>query len=214
MKELRIRRIKEQAPTANRLHEILKEIPSESIGIINWDGFPASVCASFKIAHNGENILLLFDVHESEILAQVSDNNGKVSKDSCVEFFVSFDNNQHYYNIELSCISKLLMGYRDLRPNATYANDEILNSIDRYSSLGENIFERKTGDFSWQLSIIIPRSAFWGDNIKSFKGIEARGNFYKCGDNLNQKHYLSWAPISTEKPSFHETGFFGVLKFE
>lgn len=214
MKRLNVKRIKTDNPCVRDLNEILKDISAESIGMINWDGFPASVCASFKIAHNGDYLFLLFDVSESEILAQVGEDNGKVSKDSCVEFFVSFDNNEHYYNIELSCIGRLLMGYRDLRPNAQYASEELLSSIKRHSSLGIENFERKEGDFSWQLSIIIPKSAFWGDDIKTFNGLEAKANFYKCGDNLTQKHYLSWSPIGTEKPSFHERDFFGILKFE
>lgn len=214
MKKLNIKRIKTDNLCVEQLNEILRNVSAESIGMINWDGFPASVCASFKIAHNGDYLFLLFDVSESEILAQVGEDNGKVSKDSCVEFFVSFDNNEHYYNIELSCIGKLLMGYRDLRPNAQYASEEVLASIKRHSTLGTETFDKKDGNFSWQLSLIIPKSAFWGDDIKTFNGFEAKANFYKCGDNLTQKHYLSWSPIGTEKPSFHERDFFGILKFE
>lgn len=214
MKELLVKKINSTQYSVDKLAETLKCVSAENIDIINWSGFPASVSASFKIAHDGENILLLFNISESEILAEIAEDNGKVSKDSCVEFFVSFDNTKHYYNIEFSCIGKLLMGYRDIRPNAKYASQEVLSSIKRYSTLGEENFERKEGNINWQLSIIIPKTAFWEDNIQTFDKLKAKANFYKCGDNLLQKHYLSWSPIETEKPSFHETGFFGTLRFE
>lgn len=214
MNTLHIPKIKPRELDVTKLTSVLKDMPTHSIGQINWDGFPATVCASFKIAHDGEHILLVFDVSETEILAQIEEDNGHVYRDSCVEFFVSFDNNVDYYNLEFSCIGKLLMGHRDLRPNAKYATPEILDSIKRHSTLGDTPFDRKTGNFSWQLSIIIPRTAFWGDEIETFDGVTARGNFYKCGDQLSQKHFLSWAPINTEKPSFHEKDFFGILEFE
>lgn len=213
-KSLRVSKLANKNIDINQVETLLNDISPESINIINWKDFPTDVKASFKIAHNSENIILQFEVFENEILAQTEADNGKVSKDSCVEFFVSFDNNKHYYNIELSCIGKLLMGYRDIRPNASYASDNVLQSILRQSTLGSENFDLKQGNFSWKLNLIIPYSAFWGDEIKTFDGLEAKVNFYKCGDNLSKKHYLSWSPIGTEKPSFHETNYFGTLVFE
>lgn len=214
MKELSVKKIAIENPSFEELESVLQTISANDINTVNWLGFPTSAKASFKIAHNGENIFLQYSVSEDEILAVIDADNGKVSKDSCVEFFVSFDNNEHYYNIELSCIGKLLMGYRDLRPNAVYASDAVLSSIKREASLGSENFDKRQGDFDWTLTLIIPNTAFWGSNITSFNGLEAKANFYKCGDLLSQKHYLSWSPIGTEKPSFHETGYFGTLKFE
>lgn len=213
-KELSIKKLAINNPSFDELQNLLKAISAQPINTVNWEGFPTSAKASFKIAHNGNNLFLQYNVSENEILAQIDADNGKVSKDSCVEFFVSFDDNKHYYNIELSCIGKLLMGYRDLRPNAVYADDSVLASIKRVSSLGSESFDKKEGNFNWTLTLIIPKTAFWGSDIKTFDGLDARANFYKCGDNLTQKHYLSWSPIGTEKPSFHETSYFGILKFE
>ena len=39
-----------------------------------------------------------------------------------------------------------------------------------------------------------------------------RANFYKCGDNCDKTHFLSWSPIALEKPNFHCPDFFGELK--
>ena len=43
---------------------------------------------------------------------------------------------------------------------------------------------------------------------------DSKANFYKCGDNMPQKHYLSWHPIEIEKPNFHRPDHFGTLYFE
>ncbi len=41
-----------------------------------------------------------------------------------------------------------------------------------------------------------------------------KANFYKCGDELQTPHFLSWNPIEIEKPDFHRPDFFGTLRFE
>ncbi|WP_350005689.1 carbohydrate-binding family 9-like protein, partial [Phocaeicola dorei] len=45
-------------------------------------------------------------------------------------------------------------------------------------------------------------------------GMVVRANFYKCGDELQKPHFLSWSPIKIEKPDFHRPDFFGLLEFE
>jgi hypothetical protein len=68
-------------------------------------------------------------------------------------------------------------------------------------------------DFVWNMSLIIPFKAFFKHDIKSFEGIKAKGNFYKCGDKLPQPHFLSWNPVRVPKPDFHRPEFFGELNF-
>ena len=46
-----------------------------------------------------------------------------------------------------------------------------------------------------------------------FKG-ELAANFYKCGDETANKHYLSWSPIDLRSPDFHRPEYFGVITFE
>ena len=43
---------------------------------------------------------------------------------------------------------------------------------------------------------------------------EIKANFYKCGDELQTPHFLSWNPIQIEQPDFHRPDFFGTLEFE
>ena len=55
--------------------------------------------------------------------------------------------------------------------------------------------------------------AVWGKEDFA-SGDTIKANFYKCGDDMPQKHYLSWHPIRIEKPNFHRPDHFGTLIFE
>ena len=39
-----------------------------------------------------------------------------------------------------------------------------------------------------------------------------RGNFFKCGDDCEYEHYLSWSNIPYEEKNFHRTECFGEIK--
>lgn len=193
----------------------MQEVQENTISCVNWPGeYPAEPKVAFKMAHNGSYLFLQYFVEENEILAKTETDNGPVWTDSCVEFFISFCNSPYYYNAEFSCIGKALLAYRTGRTDAIHADASVMNGIKRYPSLGTDTFERKKGNFKWNLLLVIPVSAYWKSDIKTFSGLTARANFYKCGDDLSEPHYLSWNPILTEKPDFHVPQFFGELKFE
>ncbi|MDU1889688.1 MAG: carbohydrate-binding family 9-like protein [Dysgonomonas sp.] len=194
---------------------VMQDLPENEISCVNWpDMYPSSPKVSFKIAHNGSHLFLQYFVEENEVLAKTEKDNGPVWTDSCVEFFISFDDTPSYYNMEFSCIGKALLGYRKDRKDVEHADEKTMNSILRYPSLGTDTFEKRQGDFRWNMLIVIPISVFWKSGLSSFQGIRARGNFYKCGDDLSVPHFLSWQPIQSEKPNFHLPAFFGRLDFE
>ena len=66
----------------------------------------------------------------------------------------------------------------------------------------------------WSLELEIPVRALAFHELESFSGLHARGNFYKCGNMLPKRHYLSWAPVKTPAPDFHRPEFFGPIDFE
>ena len=187
------------------------KIHSHQIDTVNWETFPYCPEVSFRIAHNGEAIFLNFRVNESDIKAVCDQDNGRIWEDSCVEFFVSFDN-ETYYNIECNCIGKILIGKGKGRENRIRLPEAILKSVDRWSSLGYSPVENLSGN--WNVSLIIPKKIFYPEIANTFNKTEARGNFYKCGDLLQNPHYLSWNQILNETPNFHLPEFFGQLLFE
>ncbi|MDR3339061.1 MAG: hypothetical protein LBT25_03010 [Candidatus Symbiothrix sp.] len=189
-----------------------ENVPFHSISCINWDEYPYQPDVKFRIAHTGNTILLNYRVEESDIKAVCDQDNGKVWEDSCVEFFISFEKDAFYYNIECNCIGKILVGTGIDRQMREPVATEIIRSIERWSSIGDSPVENQSG--AWELSLIIPLPVFYLSMIKSFDGLRAKANFYKCGDKLAVPHFLSWNPIKSEKPNFHLAAFFGEILFE
>lgn len=202
---------------AGRMQEaagLLGAIPPQQIACNNWaNDYPYAPQACFRMAHNGEAVFIRFDVKENFTMARVTEDNGEVWTDSCVEFFLSWDDSG-YYNFEFTCIGKALAGFRKERLHATHGSAGVMQSIKRYSTLGEANFEEKTGDNAWTLTVAIPATAFFKHGIKRLNGLKAQANVYKCGDHLSKPHFLSWQPIDTPAPNFHVPQFFTEIEFE
>jgi len=195
--------------------ESMESVQDNSLSCVNWPSlYPSKPEVSFKIAHNGDYLFLQFFVEENEILAEVTEDNGAVWTDSCVEFFMSPEDSPYYYNLEVNCIGSALLGYRKGRENVVHGDQAVMKQIKRYPSLGTDAIKKRKGDIKWNMVIAIPVSTYWNSGLKSFNGVKAKANFYKCGDNLTVPHYLSWNPISTQKPNFHAPQYFGEIQFE
>lgn len=190
------------------------DIAFEPLDVVNWKDYPYRPDVSFRIAHTGREILLHYKVTEASVRAVAAEDNGKVWEDTCVEFFVSPEGNDRYYNFECNGIGKLLIQGGKQNERRPPAAPEVTAKVKRWSSLGNKPFEEKTGPCSWELTLVIPVSAFFQHSIGSLDGKTMKGNFYKCGDKLQTPHFLSWSPIRLERPQFHCPAFFGTLSFE
>jgi Carbohydrate-binding family 9 len=178
----------------------------------NWN-YESDVVSGFYIAHDDNNIYLKFIVNESNTKAVYTKFNQPVWEDSCVEFFISFDN-ENYYNLEFNCIGNYLCEYGSGRHNRESLDEKLLNQIELSPSLGYNKIEIINSPTEWTLEIIIPKTIFCYDHIESFNGLKATGNFYKCGDKQVFPHFLSWNAIQADSPDFHLPEFFGKIQFE
>lgn len=178
-----------------------------------WKCSDANPEVEFAIAHTGSHILLNFRLADNEVRATETIDDGRVWEDSCCEFFLSPEGNDCYYNFECNAIGCLLL-HAGVKPDRPGAPGCILDSVRRWSSLGSEPFDNRTGSIKWQLSEIIPVSALFLHKIESFDGMQMTANFYKCGDLLTKPHFLSWSPIDLEKPMLHCPEFFGRILFE
>ncbi len=186
----------------------------QSINIINWKEFSYKPDVKFRMAYCQDNILLKYYVNETNIMAKETKINGDVYKDSCVEFFISPDQNNTYYNFEFNCIGIPHVGHGKTGTKKNLINSEILKLITIKSSLGNQPFDEKTGGFQWEMMIIIPKECFAYDKNIVFKGLTANVNFYKCGDNTSKPHFVTWNPVGTKKPDYHQPRYFGKILFE
>lgn len=216
MKELKVKKISENNPEASALPALLdkENIMFQPVDVVNWNSYPYKPQVEFRIAHTQNAILLNFRVKEASVRARYGEDNGSVWTDSCVEFFCVPGGDGIYYNLECNCIGTVLLGAGNGKGNREHATQIVMDKIERWSSLGRETFDERVGETEWEVALVIPYSTFFKHQIASLDGENIRANFYKCGDELQTPHFLSWNPIGVETPNFHLPEYFGMLVFE
>lgn len=203
-------------------------IPFQPIDTHNWPGYEYNPQVQFRIAYSATEIYLQYRVKETCIKAVFAQDTGALPyKDSCVEFFIIPGTDNTYYNLEMNCIGKGTFAGGDKRSDRTRFGQDVLSRIRRRSTLGDAALGirkiedepagsawAEAGCYDWQLTAALPVALFSLSPVPALKGRTVRANFYKCGDDMPQPHYLSWNPIDTPKPNFHTPDYFGYLVFE
>ena len=216
MKNLIIKKIETgavEAPAVPALFDA-QGIEWNAIACVNWPEYPYQPEVKFRVAHISDAILLHYQVTEASVRGVATHDDGRVWEDACVEFFLSPEGNDFYYNFECNCAAKLLLHGGPAGGERPGASEDVLKSVKRWASLGTEPFEEKVGECTWEVALVIPTSAIFRHSIDSLDGKVMRANFYKCGDLLQTPHFLSWAPIDLPQPKFHCPEFFGEIKFE
>jgi hypothetical protein len=183
------------------------------IDTLNWKGYTYKPEVELSIAYSDHEIFLKYYITENYFKAEKTETNQMVCEDSCVEFFVSPEDDGIYYNLEFNGIGTCLLGTGTGRENSTRANPDLVSKIRRLTSVGEKPVKEKTGEFTWNITIAIPIEVFFHHKITNLEGKTFRANFYKCGDMLTIPHYVTWNPVGTENPDYHQPKYFGILKF-
>lgn len=215
MEQLFIKKIRIKSPVdlMEAEHLLEQHAVTHSISNLNWKEFSYKPDVKFRIAHVNYEIWLKYYIQEKIVKAVETRINGDVYKDSCVEFFIS-PGCENYYNFEFNCIGTIHLGYGQGRYGRRFVRPDIIDKIERVSTLGNEPFEEKSGNFEWEIMIRIPLEAMAYSDIKSLKGLKALANFYKCGSGTSIPHYVTWNPIKTKKPDYHRPEFFGKIFFE
>ncbi len=194
----------------NEVSILLNTVEKHGLEFVPWKEYPYKPSVVFSISYSPTSILLKFFVQEKQIRAFNHKINSSIWEDSCVEFFVSFDEGVNYYNIEFNCIGTGLIGYGKSKTNRELLDVSTVNKVKTLS----NINSEKGKKVSWELTMIIPLSVFEHTSLSTLSKRTCRANFYKCGDLLPDPHFVSWSNITAESPNFHLAEFFGKLTFE
>lgn len=188
--------------------EQLAGLERHPIAALNWPEFPYQPAAAFTVAYQEDQLFLKYDVAEKDIKTTYLVSNDPVYKDSCVEFFIAIGKDEKYYNLEFNCIGTCRAAYGEKREEREFLPKSLIEKIQHRS-----FFKLKDGLVNWELTLAIPLEVFCHHSLKTFKGLSGRANFYKCGDDLPVPHFLSWNPIQTAEPDFHQSAFFGDIVF-
>jgi hypothetical protein len=216
MKIAEVRRIKTRTayPGLDEISAIMDERNEKLlIDTLNWKGYTYKPEVELSVSYSDHEIFLKYYITEDYFKAEKTETNQMVCEDSCVEFFVSPEDDGIYYNLEFNGIGTCLLGTGTGRENSIRADPEVISKIRRLTSVGEKPVNETEGEFKWTITIAIPFEVFFHHKIKKLKGKTFRANFYKCGDMLKVPHYVTWNPVGTEKPDYHQPGYFGLLRF-
>ena len=189
------------------LRQALASLESHVIANVNWEEYPYAPEVKFHIAHSNKAVAILFEVSEDHVRAAAMEDNGPVWQDSCVEFFVLGPDGKHYTNFEMNCAGTMLAALRTSRHDPSPFGEEGFAKIRRITLLPHLPIDSREEGLSWWAMEVIPYESFG----YSSKPESLKANLYKCGDNCDHPHFLSWSPIGLPKPDFHCPEFFGEI---
>lgn len=181
---------------------------------MQWQSNDYTCQAQARLCYGEEALYVGFTVWEDWIHISKFEQNDRVYLDSCCEFFLSPDADlTHYVNFEMNAVGTLLAKYNHQGEKFQYlprtSQDEALEirrTVTRENYLS---FQGPLWQISYQLpfTLLQPRfpAAVFG------KGLHMRGNFYKCMQSPENRHFMTWNPIETETPSYHSPQFFGEI---
>lgn len=186
----------------------MDDLPKHTIANAPWEDYQYKPDCSFAIAHNETDLYLKFFVTEDAVLARFTAPNSLVYKDSCVEFFIAFNNELSYYNLEFNCLGTAYIGY------GTGKTERETAPVDRVEQIqSSSLLYTVDGKFRWELTLIVPVAVFYRHESQLLFRDRAKCNFYKCGDDMPVPHYLCWNNVVSETPNFHLPNFFVEVCF-
>jgi hypothetical protein len=186
--------------------------------INNWPWHMESYATpkvTVKLLYDNKNLFVKFNVSENYTKAMYTKYQDMVCQDSCVEFFVTCDNNE-YFNFEVSAVGTLLLYLGEDRNIRIPIPENDASKIQIITSLPKGIKLPTTNFPNYSVAYSIPFTLFAKYSKTPFPASKTcwKGNFYKCGDLTPEPSWGCWSKIITESPDFHRPDFFGNLLFE
>jgi hypothetical protein len=196
----------------SRVSILLDHEEKQHVDNLLWSDNDYMPEVSFSMAYTTSSILLKYTVKEQHIKAVYRQINDPVYKDSCVEFFIAFNGEKNYYNLEFNCLGTALVGYGPGKEGRIAIDKQLIKKIKSHHLIKTSGTE-SNGAIEWELTLNIPFTVFSHHHITALNNQECAVNFYKCGDDLPKPHFLSWNNITHPQPNFHLPQFFGKVKF-
>ncbi|WP_121812234.1 carbohydrate-binding family 9-like protein [Mucilaginibacter kameinonensis] len=192
---------------------LLDNYEKNHIGLMPWPGNGYKPDVHFAIAYGLDGLFIKYYVSEKSIRAAYTQPNQPVHKDSCVEFFVSFGDDKSYYSFDFNCAGTCMLSFGADRTNRELLPEAAIRAIRHHTNF-KLVNDIRKGSLGWELTLMIPLKAFCNHSFTSLNGKQCRVNFYKCGDDLPDPHFLVWNNIKSAEANFHLPEFFGKMIFE
>ncbi len=168
---------------------------------------PVDISATAQICYDEQALYLRLAAKEKNIRAEYTGLLDQPCLDSCLEFFFCpIEGDTRYFNIEFNPNHCLYLGIGS-------GIHDLVRLIPQDDVLSPQATRTSDGwEITYQVPVSFIRRFFPEFTPESGKTI--RANFYKCGDETKEIHYLCWNRITGEKLSYHRPCDFGLLTFE
>ncbi|MCM1139638.1 MAG: carbohydrate-binding family 9-like protein [Duncaniella sp.] len=181
-----------------------------TIESVNWkELYPYHPLTTFTTAHSDKYLYVNFFVRCNYLRAMNIRTNDPVDEDSSVALFIGKAGEEWYYSFYVNCIGVIKAAKNSPVVGSQLLDEKVIDQIAVLPSCGTRPFQEVEGLFTWDVLVAIPLQLL-GVNFDGSE-VELHGNFYKCASGSSQPHFLSWAPIDTASPDFHQPKFFGKI---
>jgi hypothetical protein len=191
------------------LWDVLSKATRHPLNNNSWPMFSTSCKACFGIIHSSKHVVIKFFVTGDHFSSFKRPVNSDVHLDNCVEFFISLNQSEYYYNFEFNALGVGKIAYGQKAGRRIFLDNALIGEVTTKIE-SSNVH----GQFNWAILLKIPIEIFIFNDHKSFDGLTAYANFYKCADALPNPHYLTWNTIISPKPDFHRPESFGLIQFD
>lgn len=192
-----------------------RQAPSAGDFHFNWWKEGAKEQTVVKLLWDDQNLYLGYYCHDRHISATVTERHGPVSRDDCVEVFLSPNPEKvrNYYGFEINVIGTMLNFIRaDWYKGPFHWEPEEVRYRTSFHGLPEK--RESPDDDHWILELAIPFTNFEKDaaHTPPLDGDTWRLNLNRAGGITNAQ-YSTWSPVASPKPNFHVPESFGRVRF-
>ncbi len=175
--------------------------------------------AEVKLSYDDIFIYVFFKVEDKYVRAVVTEDQGNVWEDSCVEFFFTPDDDisKGYFNIEINCGGTMLFHFqkepgkeRIILPLSECNKIAVMHSLPKRND--PEIEDVVVWTVAYRVPIVLLEK--YCEVVKPEAQSFWRVNYYKCADNTSHPHWLTWSPVELPSPNFHHSSSFGFLYFK
>lgn len=207
MQKYRISQFESQTPDWS-------QVPSFEIAFFPWYEKGLRQATTMQLAIAGGALWWKAQAHDQHSYAQVTELNGPVYMDSCVEFFLSprAERGSAYLNFEVNCCGTLHLAYGAGRENRRLCTIEEASQIEIRTSIASPVKIENAQDSTWETELRIPLSLIESMTGETLHFETWFANFYRCGGRVEDQ-YGVWNPIETAEPDYHRPEQFGALEF-
>lgn len=175
----------------------------------NWGYDKYKSEAYLQISYDDSGFNVKFTVGESNPLREKKNHFEHVHLDSCVELFVKFtpEKSDRYINFETNANGAMNVAWRTDRYNSQNLKPEEVEGFDIKTEIFEDYWT-----VSYKIGFDFIKSYYPEFDINKCEYL--LGNIYKCGENTEIEHYMSYFKVDCPNPDFHRPEYFGKIFIE